>query len=276
MFCFKTHRLIGIACITACLGLLGITGCGGKKDKGDAKAGDKEAGGKKDDDKKDDGKKPPGEALKVKAVALAQEFVDDAKAAEAKYKDKNLIVEGEVETANKNFANGKVIVKGVKKSPKDVFTANLYCTPIAAETDKALQLFKGQAVKVRGTCVGASPLGGAFLADCDFELVGPSKKLMKKASELTEEHAKDKEAAVKNYQDREIIVSGVVSELFKTKTGFNSARLAGHGDWSVVCTMNDDDFKMLKKGQEVHIMGEGTFLDGKELKIDAAYLVSGK
>jgi hypothetical protein len=265
----RGHTRAGAALLALAAAVLVSAGCGGNRTTGGPSGTDN--GGTSATDR---GGTSGAPAVAVKADELAKAYADDAKAAEAKYKDKSLAVEGIVSNANQVVTPGKIVLNGYKKSPKDVVGMDVYCTVKPDQLDKAVLLSKGQKVKVTGRSPAANSLG-VYLQDCDVTALGPSTTLEVTAEQLTGEYAKDKDAADKKYREKEVIVSGKVADLTKER-GFQFAKLAGVSPWVVSCTISADDFGQLHKGDQVRIKGDCSVAHDNQVGVNTAFVLKAK
>jgi tRNA_anti-like len=227
-------------------------------------------------DKKKDDPKPD---FKTTAEAIVKEFLKDEKAAQKKYKDKFVELEGTVFAANKVLSDKGVWLDGAKKDPKDVVATNVLCYAPAARLEKAFWLGKGQKVKVVGKFAGGSGLAVSLL-DCTFTELKPSPTLKTTAKAVAADFDKDEEAATTKYlidgiNSKEIIVEGVVSALEKTKNDFFIVKLEGSGGLTVNCVVDEAEWKKLKKGDKVTMKGDlsGFYKDEKKVNVNTAFVL---
>jgi hypothetical protein len=95
----------------------------------------------------------PDPAISITADQLTQDFAKDQKAAEAKYKDKWLLVEGTVlELAEGNYDSLEVALEGIGK--KDGKPLRVSATFSPNTKKDAASLKKGDKVKIKGGCGG--------------------------------------------------------------------------------------------------------------------------
>ena len=231
---------------------------------------------------KDDGPATNPE-IKTTAEAMAKEVIADEKAAEAKYKDKVVEVEGKVQYANKTLGNDRMIsLAGAKKMPTDVVALNISCIPAVANLDKAWELGRGQKVKVVGKVVGISAgFLGVTLDRCSIAEVDKNPTAKITAEALTGEFAKDPDAAKKKFTEseyvmKELIVEGNVAGTETSKDGnFHSINLAGKDGYTVSCTVKKDVMDGVKKGDKVTMKGDlGSFdKDKKRLTLNTAFVL---
>jgi hypothetical protein len=113
------------------------------------------------------------------------------------------------------------------------------------------------------------------LSDCDYEELTPRSTPTVTAEAVMKEFAADTSAAAKKYLDRDLIVRGTVVDLIATDGSF-LAKLAGEGLFRVSCSMDEDEFKTLKKGDKVTIKGEAGIFNQNELTLVSAFLLPGK
>jgi len=244
-----------------------LSGCG--KEGKDSTPGDGKKGG--------DGGTPnaQGTPITVNAKQLAKDYATDAKAADAKYKDKMLETEGIVNVVVRDTGKVHVSLLGHKKKETDIIGLDVHCVMAPATWDKAVLLGKGQKVKVTGKAAGSNPLA-VYLMDCTLTELSENPTLKVTAEELSEAFAKDRDTAEKKYKDKEVIVEGKVADLVK-KDNFGYAKLAGKDTVRVSCTIVDaKEFAALKKGDQVRIKGDCTLFFDNEVDISSAWVLKNK
>jgi len=218
--------------------------------------------------------------IKTTAEGLAKEAIADPKAAETKYKDKVVELEGKIDFANKIIGNGKAFhLAGAKKNPKDVVSVGIICFPTDAEQEKIWWLGKGQKVKVIGHVTGINTLG-VYLDRCTVQELEKSPTVQISAEDLTAEFAKDEAAGKKKYlteegDPKEIIIDGTVTDLEQSKDGLYTAKLAGKDGLTVNCTINKETYESLKKGDKVTIKGDlsGFYKNEKHVNVNTAFVL---
>src|SRR5262249_17836414 len=124
---------------------------------------------------------------------------------------------------------------------------------------------KGQEVVVTGRITDVSA-AAVTMTDCTFEEQTRANTTRLTAEATSKQYASDKEEAAKKYQDKELIVRGTVEDLV-AKNGLFSVKLAGADKVRVACSLEEDEFKTLKKGDKVVIKGEVALFDSGEVLI---------
>jgi hypothetical protein len=207
------------------------------------------------------------------ALDLAKEFLANDKAAADKYKDKVLEIEGTVNTANPIICRpGSFVLTGAKKAEKDIVGLDLHCACLPAYQDQVALLSKGQKVKVKGVFAGSNPLA-VYLMDSEYTELTPATNIVVSAAELSGDFAKDKESADARYRDKEVIVTGDVTNLVE-RDGFYLVKLTGAKPPLLVsCTMGKEEFGRLKKGQKVRIKGNCSLFSDNEVTVNTAFLL---
>jgi hypothetical protein len=263
--------------------LLLVSGCG--KDRPDAAPPAHEPGSTKlptvvEKTPKGDTEKTPVEppktdrpAFTVTAIGITEEFAKNAASAEKKYAGKLIEVEGTVKSVKQNSVqrNASLYLVGYAKAGEPL------AREVNCEIKKALVgpvglLGKGQKVRIKGKFASASG-GNVTLTDAEYEELTPSSVPRRTADALAKEFAQDTNEAVKKYVDKEVIVEGTIADLID-KAGDHSVKLAVSGKIPVSCTLDEDEFKTLKKGDKVKIKGEVDRLPSGEVVILSAYLVN--
>jgi hypothetical protein len=231
---------------------------------------------------KPDAAKPPVEppntnrpAYTVTAIGVTEEFAKNAAAAEKKYNNKLIEVEGTVSSASQNQVRqeGKVELMGFKEKPDDLIPRKVKCIVKKSLAGRVALLGKGQRVRIKGrfdTIDG----GDVRLNVVEYEELTPSSVPLLTAEALAKAFTEDKSAAAKKYGDKEVIVEGIIVDLV-AKDGQFSVKVAGNDNVRLSCTMlHEDEFKTLKKFAKVRIKGEVSLFDSREVIIDSAFLVN--
>jgi hypothetical protein len=212
-------------------------------------------------------------AYTVTAIGITEEFAKDRVAAEKKYKDKLIEVEGTVTSVTQNSVRrtADLSLLGSKK-PGEALARQVVCEMKKSLVGKVGLLGKGQKVRVKGKLDSESG-GNVTLKEVEYEELTPSSVPRVTAQMLAKEFAQDKEAAAKKYGDKEVIVEGTIVDLAE-KDRNCSVKLAGSDKLVVTCNVEEDEFKTLKKGEKVRLKGELSLFVSGEVVIVAAYLVN--
>jgi hypothetical protein len=226
--------------------------------------------------------------MEVGSEQLAKEYVTDRKAADAKYKNKLLQVQGTVVSVEKRtvvikekiLTTNWINLSGYKMKPTESPTDRaVRCAARPQLSDKVFLLSKGQMVQVTGKCTSGGTLG-AYLEDCDFKELGPSSVITISAEALTKEFAAvgtNDFSVHKKYNNKELIVEGTVFDLDLRQLPPRDS-LAGQAQWTVSCTGGRDELQQLKKGQKVRIRGvyEQHSTNRKQVDIGGALVLEAK
>ena len=182
---------------------------------------------------------PAGVLPQVSAVDLAQAFRDNEGAANGKYKDQWLFVEGKVldvwptPDPKTNADTVAVDLVGVKfpKTPQD-FPVRCYVR--IEETNSGLDLTRGQTVKLKGKCTSGG-LRDTYvsLKHCRIDSKGADPSVSVAATAMIAEYLKDPAAANKKYSDKEVTitnarfesVSDTLAQFQKTTTKGGTIRI---------------------------------------------------
>lgn len=100
-------------------------------------------------------------AIEVDYKELHKEYMDNAIGADGKYKDKTLILVGEVDTIDREIAGHPYVTFNV-----DGYFNNIRITFSKDEEEKVAQLSKGQTIKIVGKCKGTLISTTVALGDC--------------------------------------------------------------------------------------------------------------
>lgn len=152
-----------------------------------------------------------GPPISISATELAREFKTDKAAAEAKYKDKNLLVEGKLSEITYGF-DGEVnaTLEGTPPDTGKLLGVTIRCVAGKADANKILGLSRGQTVKFKGK--GGTLFANLFVdvVDAKFESAGADPAPTVSATGLLLEHAKNPTAADEKYNEKAIVITGAV------------------------------------------------------------------
>lgn len=245
------------------LALLGsvmlVVGCSKDPPAPEKRDGSGDAGKDKTSDKVD---------FTLTSEQLGKDYETDSAAANKKYKDKWVEVEGPVEHVQVlPSGDVNILLVGFQADPKKLGGHSVRGIPPAEEREKLRGLVKGQKVKLKGKVDRETAGEFIDLVPCAIVSIGPDPSIPVTADQLTEAYAKDTEAADAKYKGKWVFVEGVVLEL---RPDEGSVILAGAGKKDgkalrVSASYPDNrkkDFAILKKGDTAKIKGacDGEFL----------------
>jgi hypothetical protein len=250
----KPTRPILCYALAAFAAALLAVGCGGG-------TSSSSGSGPKADDKKDDKPAPRNADFKTTSEELCKEFTTDKEAAGKKYKDKILEVEGVVDMVMASPPT--IMIKGFVPEGKALGYSTRFA-PSAQDQAKALNLTKGQKLKIKGKFGGE--VAGIFVDVNDVELVevGADPAVPVTAVQLTKDYAADAKAADQKYKDKWLVVEGTYFGNDKDKIGVAYLILEGFDEkaakpWRVHAAYgagDKDAFAPFKKGDKIKIKGE--------------------
>ena len=244
------QKLLGISILAT--GLFVVAGCGKK---------DVATGTKLNTSTSPGGQSQVAESkepvFKGKAEDILNEFKTDKAAAEKKYLNKYVEIEGVV--YDYPGAGGSKEKMSLATPEKKAMAVVCDMTPEAQK--KFRELGTGEKVKVQGKLYLAI-IGVIYLNDCTYTEAGPNPAIKVAAKELGKEYSKDEgEPAKKKYDGKEMIVEGVVKDVKETPGGFSPTRIvqldAGMAepmDCQILATLGDE-FKRIEKGDKVVLKG---------------------
>ena len=128
---------------------------------------------------------------------------------------------------------------------------------LATEKEPWAKISRGSKIKLRGQWPDI--LVQPSLEACELIEVGPNPAQELKAEALADEFAKNKDATRKKYDEKPLIVTGVIIDAQKRGLGAVSLLLKGAGELRVDCGFNAGDSAEAKaqmRGQTVRIAGE--------------------
>jgi hypothetical protein len=222
--------------------------------------------------------------FKLAALDLAKEYESDKDAAEKKYKDKIVEVDGVVfNSPTARMDDAVVIIANYKADPKKIIGRMVMASSTKEDRQKVLKLSKDQTVKLRGKVFGDFA-GNVSLAECMVVEAGPDPSIKVSAADLTKAYATDEKSATDKYNDKMVVVDGTFVEVRKGDIvdtvileGFDEksdkpVRVSGG-----IPADQKQEFAALKKGDKVTIKGEqsGFFPDnaGRIVNINGVHLV---
>jgi hypothetical protein len=212
-----------------------------------------------------------GPVVTLTAEQLAREYETDRAAADGKYKDRCLVLEGPVEDFDL-FPSGRVLARVAGRD------SSIRCEFVPQATARLIDLTRGQSLKFQGRCAGAA--GNLVdLTECQLLEVGPDPAVAVSAVRLTRDYAGDEKAADAKYREKCLVVEGTVRErrecdkaALVVLEGFDEKALF---PLRVVAKAAErkEEFAGLKKGDRVKVRGEcgGNFLG--EVRVAGARLV---
>jgi hypothetical protein len=156
----------------------------------------------------------PRPEVTVTAAELAGAYAANPAAADAKYKEKRVLVDGVVTGVmppSNGQGSGQVWLVGVTKPDKS--WVEVHCRFEEEEIGKVRHASKGQRLKINGICSGCS--SGVYVEcwDCFLVEAGPDPTVAVKAFDLAREYDRDQRAADDKYKGKLLSVSGGVAEV---------------------------------------------------------------
>jgi hypothetical protein len=149
------------------------------------------------------------------AAAFLEEFIDNEKAAAAKYQGK--VVEVTAEVAGVYSPHSFQVKDAEKKVAKQVMTCGMICLARPDAPGPIGRLGVGQRVKVVGKFKESQALM-VYLQDCQVTELEPSKLVTISAENLARDFEADFVAAQKRYRDIDMAVAGTVTKVEMTKS----------------------------------------------------------
>jgi uncharacterized protein (DUF1330 family) len=244
------------------------------------------------DDRHEDSKKPEGAdtaSLKpdftVTEPDLLKEYNADKQSAKTKYGGKILEVTGIVNSVeNDNSTWPQLHVNLCEKIDFEHIFSVIKCFFPEKEKGRVLAMFKGQRVTIRGRWTEM----GAYirLNECTVIKAEPDPAISITAVELTKAAASNEETAKKKYNDKYLIVEGVVAKTEKkdkfsfqvTLEGFDEnvpepVRVDVLFNLLVVSEKNKKRLAALKKGDTIKLRGQPSVLKSVVMFIGGGDLI---
>jgi tRNA_anti-like len=136
---------------------------------------------------------------------------------------------------------------------------------LAQDKEPWAKISKGQKVKVRGRWTDEAVSPG--LDECTLIELGTNPAQQIAAEALADEFAKNKAAARTKYQDKPLVVTGVIVDAKPNELGAIRVFLKGAGETRVDCGFNAADAaeaKALLAGQCVRVVGEFSMFESND------------
>ena len=177
---------------------------------GDKAEEDKASGNKAEEDKakgdKTDEAEAPAPAIEASPADLYAEWKQSKEDTKARYQGKNLSVEGTIKQMGRDMSGADFITLETVKG--DFMGMKVSLKKDAKQPWATMA--PGQKVKVTGSWPEFSI--GPELAEAEAEAVGDSPAITVEATALLTEFSTDKTAAGEKYEDKTVLVTGVVKE----------------------------------------------------------------
>lgn len=224
-----------------------------------------------------------GPAVEVKAVDLAKAYKADKAAADAKYKDKVLVVEGKMTELVVVLDRVVPHLEGLTAPPGQLAgEAQVRCPLRKDAIPAAWNLSRGQTVKVRGKGAGSQTFAGILfvdLLDCKIEGQGPDPSAQVQAAGFIDEFAADGKKTDEKYKDKPITLTNAVVESKQEAAlilvGTPGKKAAGQ-KLKIKATWPFDSrsqLKDLKPGDRVKVKGEYSSVGDGTIYLNRCWLV---
>jgi hypothetical protein len=204
------------------------------------------------------------------SVAFAETYAADRGEALHRYHDKVIELSGAITGMGRTIdRKAQLTLQG-----KPGTLLGVMCFTIDPEPWK--KYTPGQNVKVVGRFTAKS--GAAALIDCTVIDAGKSAVPTLTAAELTHEYGENREAAVKKYDEKYVVVSGEVLAKETNDAGAVQLDLKGEDKSIVRCMFpasEKDEADAIQPGQKVSVLGEFTLnLAPGQVKLYSCFLRS--
>lgn len=153
---------------------------------------------------------PGGPAANVTAEQLAREY-ENAATADAKYKEKAILVDGTLNDITMRATDVVVILEGLPAAPGKPIGTKVFCVFETANSRDVWRLSRGQKVKIRGTGAGTF---ASFInvINCRLESQEADPSAQLQTSVFLNEFGKDAQAADEKYKDKALTLQAAVVE----------------------------------------------------------------
>jgi hypothetical protein len=201
--------------------------------------------------------------LAVTADQLARDFQGDDKAAEAKYRNRWLVVDGVYKESYERKVGGtetRMVYFADYRDPQTGHTSHVGCKVDAASYPAFDGLTPGQKIKVKAQCTGGG-YGSVSLDQGQLVEAGKDPALEVSAAQVGGEFAADRKAAEAKYCGRWLLVEGTVLQANTKDKPAITLEGGGKpaGTVHVVATFTGDrdgDPGKVKKGDKVRLKGK--------------------
>jgi uncharacterized protein (DUF1330 family) len=198
----------------------------------------------------------------LKAETYYDDYQRDKQAAFKKYFGKVVELSGVVESMGQDPRAGRSFIH-LRASEA---THGVQC--ITLDPEPWATVSPGQTVRLKGTWPKETAVSTATLGDCVFVKKGPNPAIAISAVDLAKEYAADKDAAIKKYENKYLIVDGeIVHKETISKRGTVTVALTGDGGVRVACFftfVESVQSKPLQVGQRIKLIG--TFVKPEETR----------
>ena len=198
------------------------------------------------------------ETVSLTAEAFAAEIRKNADAAAAKFEPVFVELSGTVRSVGSRDKEPYVTLDA---GPEPL---GIVCV-LAQEKEPWAKISKGQKIKIRGRWAEVAVQPG--LEECALVELGPNPAQEVTAEALAEEFAKNKGAVRTKYQEKPLIVTGVIVDAKPNDLGAVRVFLKGAGETRVDCGFNTADVaeaKALLAGQRVRLVGEFSAIESND------------
>jgi hypothetical protein len=217
----------------------------------------------------------------LKAVDLCKEYEADPAAAEAKYRGKWLLVEGEVNPngVRPGFMMGLSVELGQYKPDADKSGRSVRADMASGWEAKAQALSDRQRVKIKGKCQGDAGLW-VDLIQCELVEAGADPAVAVTAAQLSRDGL-DAGAAAKKYEGKSLRVEGTVVEVLRNPGGVpDEVVLEGSEETAAPVRVHASyhrawqrHFEGLRKGQKVTLKASRVGIADGKVSLDGARLM---
>lgn len=219
-----------------------------------------------------------GPPIEVRAADLAKEFKDDKAAAEGKYKNRTVLVEGKLDDISYGFdGEAQALLVGQPPPEGKILGTLVRVVMTKADANKLLGVSRGQTVKLRGKCTGQITDLFVDAVNGTVEGTGADPNPTVTAAELLAEHARGADATDDRYKDKPITITNAV---VVRKDGEASLIVGGPGKKGTAVTIKVNlplDAKKqianLKAGERVKVKGEYSSTYDNMININRAWIV---
>jgi hypothetical protein len=152
----------------------------------------------------------PEPEVSITAVELADAYEADSSAADGKYKDKWLKVTGQLAGPPTTDAGGDRFIQFLQPDEDGKLWAETFVYLLPEEIEKLDELWRRQEMTIVGKCLG-NPNTWPLLLECRIVATGePIPVIEITAGDLIKQYQEDAKAADEKYEDKVLVISGVV------------------------------------------------------------------
>ena len=166
------------------------------------------------------------------------------------------------------------ILEGAKKNEKDIIGLNVYCSCPPGKENNGCAARPRAESEGKGILAGCQQSSPSTWATARTAELTPTNSIVVTAKQLTEDFSKDKDAAKQEIpRKRKWWSMGRWPTSWKRTASSAPSSRAVKPPLVVSCTLRQEEFRTLKKGQPITIKGDCSLFADNEVTVNTAFLV---